>query len=105
MGCQLFNNRKCGKKKKCLQTQEDAWQEKTGAKPKQDFSSLKLGNRRENDTCEEAAAGVGGRCKPGHPRTKSADGKGEGHTSTTKGNDSMSFHIDGSPSEEMLVLH
>lgn len=32
VGCQLFNNRKCGKKKKCSQTQEDAWQEKTGAK-------------------------------------------------------------------------
>lgn len=67
VGCQLFNNRKCGKKKKCLQTQEDAWQEKTGAKPRQDkFSSLKLGDRRENDTCKEAAAGGGGGCKPRH---------------------------------------
>lgn len=86
MGCQLFNNRKCGNKKKCLQTQEDAWQEKTGAKPRRDkFSSLKLGGGKENDTCEEAAAGVGGGDKPRHPRMKSADGKGEGRTSTTKG--------------------
>lgn len=53
---QLFNNRKCGNKKPCLQTQEDAWQEETGAEPRQETcSSLKLGARRENDTCKEGA--------------------------------------------------
>lgn len=78
VGCQLFNNRKCGNKEKCLQTQEDTGQEETGAKPKQGkFSSFELGERRENDTCEEAvsperapsaAAGVGGGCQRRHPR-------------------------------------
>jgi hypothetical protein len=40
VGCHLFNNRKCGNKKKCVQTQE----EKTGATPMQDkLSNLKFG--------------------------------------------------------------
>lgn len=58
VGCQVFNNRKCGNKKKCLQTQEDTWQEKTGAKPRQGkFCSFKLGESRENDPCERDNAG------------------------------------------------
>lgn len=85
VGCRLLYNRKCGNKKKCLQTQKDAWQEKTGAKPRRDkFSSLKLGDRREND--------MRARCSWSKrwawtktPKNETADGRGEEPTSTTKG--------------------
>lgn len=75
-GCQPFNNRKCGNKKKCLQTQEDTAQGKTGAKPRQGkCRSFRTGDGRENDACGEAvraqrtvsdAAGVGDDCQPRH---------------------------------------
>lgn len=46
-----------------------------------------------------AAAGVGCGCNPRYPGLKSVDRKGGGVLPLPSDNDSMTFHIDGSPSD------
>lgn len=55
--------------------------------------------------CEHAAAGVRGGHEPRHPRMKLQMGEARSPLPLPRGNDATSFPIDGSPSEEMLILH